>query len=201
MDYSTPGFPVLHYLPELLKFLSIESVMPTNRLIFCCPLFLLSSIFPNIFSKELALPIRCPKYWSFSFKISPYNEYSGLISFRIDWFDHLAVQGTLSSLAPQFKSINPLSLSLLYSPTLTSVHDKRKNHNFDYTELCWQSGISAFQYTKFVIAILPRSKHLLISLLQSPSTLILGLQEMKSDIVPWSDMNRCHDLHFVNVEY
>ena len=101
--------------------MSIESMIPSNHLILCCSL-LLPSIFPSIrvFSNELALHIRWPKYWSFSFSKSPSNEYSGLISFRIDWF---AVQRTLqeSSPAPQFKSINSLALSLLYGPTLTSI--------------------------------------------------------------------------------
>ena len=94
MDYSTPGFPVLHYLPEFAQFMSIESVMLSNCLILCHPLLLLPSIFPSIrvFSNESAHHIRWPKYWSFSFNISPSNEYSGLISFSIDWFDHLAVQ-------------------------------------------------------------------------------------------------------------
>ena len=98
MDCSMPGFPVLRYLLDLLKFMSIESMMLANHLILCRPLFLLPSVFPSIrvFSNELALCIRWPKYWSFSFSISPSNEYSGLISFRIDWFD-LAVQGTLKS--------------------------------------------------------------------------------------------------------
>ena len=89
--YSTPGFPVHHQLPELLKLMSIESVMPPNHLTLCCPLLLLPSIFPSIsiFSNESVLHIRWPKYWSFSFSISSSNEYSGLISFRIDWFDSL----------------------------------------------------------------------------------------------------------------
>ena len=97
MNCSTAGFPVLHYLPEFVKLMSIESVMPSKQLIPCRPL-LLPSIFPGIrvFSSESALLIRWPKYWSFS--ISPSNEYSGLISTMIDWFDHLAVQGTLKSL-------------------------------------------------------------------------------------------------------
>ena len=100
MDCSTPGFPVHHQLLELLKLMSFESVMPSNCLILCHPLLLLPSIFPRIrvFSNESALGIRWPKYWSFSFSNSPSNEYSGLISFRIDWFDLLAVQGTLKSL-------------------------------------------------------------------------------------------------------
>ena len=113
----------------------IESVVPSNHLILCCPFLLLPSVFPSpLFSSELALDLRQPKYWSFSFSISPSSEYSGLISFRIDWFDLLAVQGTLKSPTPQFKSINSLSLSLLYRPTLTSIHDYWKNHSFDYLD-------------------------------------------------------------------
>ena len=111
---------------SLLKLMSVESEMPSNHLILCCPL-LLPSVFLSIrvFYSESAPCIRWPKYWSFSFSISPSNEYSGLIYFRIDWFGLLAVQGTLkeSSPAPQFKSISSLALSLLYGPTLTSMHD------------------------------------------------------------------------------
>ena len=101
---------------SLLKLMSIESVMPSNHLTICHPLLLLPSIFPRIrvFSNELALCIRWPKYWRFNFSISSFNEYSGLISFRIDWFDLLAFQGTLkSSPTPQFKSINSSVLSFL----------------------------------------------------------------------------------------
>ena len=119
---------------SLLKLISIESVMPSNHFILCRPLLLLPSIFPSIkvFSSESVLRIRWPKYWSFSSSISPSNEYSGLISFRMDWLDLLAVQGTLkSSPTPQFKSINSSVLSFLYSPTLTSIHDYWKNHSFD----------------------------------------------------------------------
>ena len=102
----------------LLKLMSIESVIPSNHLILCCPLLFLYSIFPSIrvFSNESVLPIRWPKYWSFSFSISPSNEYSGLISFRMDWLDLLAVQGTLKSLL-QFKSSNSSTLNFLYNPT------------------------------------------------------------------------------------
>ena len=115
---------------SLSKLISIELVMPSNHLILCRSLLLLPSIFPSIrvFSNESALPIRGPKYWSFSFDISPSNECSGLISFRMDWLDLLAIQGMLeSSSTPQFKSINSLALSSLYSPTLTSIHDYWKN--------------------------------------------------------------------------
>ena len=118
---------------SLLKLMSVESVMPSNCLILCWPL-LLPSIFPRIrvFSYESVLHIRWPKIQSFSFGTSPCNEYSGRISFRMDWLDLLAVQGTQeSSPTPQFKSINSLALSFLYSPTLTSTHDYWKNHSFD----------------------------------------------------------------------
>ena len=119
---------------SLFKCMCIESVMPSNHLILSHPLLLLPSIFPRNrdFYTELALPIRCPKYWSFNFSISPSDEYSGLISFRMDWLDLLAVQGALKRLLQQqFKSINSLVLSFLYSPTLTSIHDYWKNHSFD----------------------------------------------------------------------
>ena len=119
MDCSTPGFPVLHYPWSLLKLTSIASRMPSNL---CCPHLLLPSIFSSIrvFSNELALLIRWPKYWSFNFSIIPSNEYLELVSFRIDWFDLLAIQGTLqeSSPAPQFKSIEFSALSLFDGPTL-----------------------------------------------------------------------------------
>ena len=112
--------------PNLLKLMSIELVMPTNHLILCRPLLLLPSIFASIrvFSNESALCIRWPKNWSFSFSISHSKEYSGLISFRMDCLDLLAVQ-------PQLKSINSSVLSLLYGPTLTYMHDCWKNHSLD----------------------------------------------------------------------
>ena len=133
MDCSMPSLPV-HHSQSLLKLLSIKSMMPSNYLILCHSLLLLPSIFPSIraFFNESVLSIRWPKYQSFSFSISPANEHSGLISFRIDWFDLLAVQGTLKSLLQhQFKSVNSSALSFLYSPTLTSIHDYWKNHSFD----------------------------------------------------------------------
>ena len=119
---------------SLLKLMSIELMMPCNHLILCHPLLLLPSVFPSIsvFSNESVLHIRWPKYWSFSFIISPSNEYSGLISFRMNRLDLLAVQGTLKSLLQNHssKSINSLAFSFLYSLTLTSIH-YWKNHNFD----------------------------------------------------------------------
>ena len=128
-----PGFLSFTISRSLLKFMSIESVMPSNHLVLCRSL-LLPSIFPSIrvFFNESALHIRWPKYWTFSFNIRPSNEYLGLISFRIDYFALLAVQGTLkSSPTSQFKSINSSALSLLYVPTLASIRDYWKNHSFD----------------------------------------------------------------------
>ena len=119
---------------SLLKLKSIKSVTPSNHLIFCRPLLLPPSIFPSIriFSDESVLRIRWPEYWSFSFSISPSNEYSGLISFRIDWLDLLATRDSQkSSPTSQFTSINSSMLSFLYSPTLTSIHEYWKNHSFD----------------------------------------------------------------------
>ena len=134
MNRTTPGLPVHHQLPESPKPTSIESGMPSNHLIPCHPLLLLPSIFPSIrfFSKESTLHIRWPKYWSFSFSISPSNEHPGLISLRMDWLHLLAVQGTLKSLLQHHssKSIN-FARSFLYSPTLTSIHDYWKNHSLD----------------------------------------------------------------------
>ena len=120
---------------SLLKLMSIKSVTPSNHLILCFPLLLLTSIFPSIkvFSNKSALCIRWPKYWSFSFNISPSNEYSGLISFSIVLIESPCCPRDTqeSSPTPQFKSINSSALSFFYSPTLTSIHDYWKNHSLD----------------------------------------------------------------------
>ena len=117
---------------SLLKFMSIKLVMPSNHLILCCPFLLPPSIFPSIrvFSVESVLHIKWPKYWSYSFSISPSNEYSGLISFRVDWLDLLAVQGTLKTLLQHHKSINSSALSFLFGPPLLSMYDHWKHHSF-----------------------------------------------------------------------
>ena len=131
---STPGLPVHHHLPEFTQTHHPSSQWPSSHLIFSRPLLLLPPIPPSIrvFSNESTLCMRRTKYWSFSFSISPSKEIPGLISFRMDWLDLLAVQGTFkSSPTPQFKSINSSVLSLLHSPTLTSIHDHRKNHSLD----------------------------------------------------------------------
>ena len=187
MGCNTPGCSVLRCLLEFAQtrvhwvgdrcFVTISS--SAAHFLFCLQSFPASASFPVswLFTSG-GQSIR-----SFSFSLSPSNEYSGLISFRIDWFDFLAVQRTLkSSPAPQFRSINSSLLSLFYSPTLTSIHDYWKNHSFDYADLCWQSDISYFFHmlSRFVIAYLPRSKHLLIWRLQSPSAVILETKKIKS---------------------
>ena len=134
MNRSTPGLPVYHKLPELIQ-THVHQVGDATQ-----PSHPLSSPFPpapvppsiRVFSNESVLRMRWPKYWSFSFSISPSSEYSGLISFRMDWLDLLAVQGTLkSSPAPQFKSINSSVLSFLYGPNFTSIHDYWEDHSYD----------------------------------------------------------------------
>ena len=130
INRSTPGFPVHHWLLEPTEAYVHHSI---DAILFY-PLLFLPSIFPSIriFSIELVLCIRWPKYWSFSFTISPSNEHPGLISFRMDWLELLAVQGTQeSSPTPQFKRINSSALSFLHSLTLTSIHDYWKNHSLD----------------------------------------------------------------------
>ena len=116
----------------------IELVIPSSHLILCHPLLLLPQIPPSIraFSNKSTLHMRWPKYWSFNFSISPSNEHTGLISFRMHWLDLLAVQGTLKSPTPQSESINYLALSFLHSPTLTPIHDHWKNHSLDQMDLC-----------------------------------------------------------------
>ena len=129
---------------SLPKFMTIELVMLSNHLILCHPLLSIS-IFPSIrvFSNESALPTRWPKYQSFSFSISPSNEYSGLISFRMDWLDLLAVQGTLKSLL-QYESSKASILRCSAFFTIQLSQDYRENHSFDCMDLCWQSDVSAF---------------------------------------------------------
>ena len=128
---------------SLLKLMSIKLVMLSKHLVLCHPL-LPPSIFLSIrnFSRDTVLHIRWPKYWSFRFSISPSNEYSGLISFRIDWFDLFAIQGTLKSLLQHHNQKHQFfGAQIFYSLTLTSIHDYWKNHSFDYRNLCWQSGV------------------------------------------------------------
>ena len=185
MDCSTPGFPVHHHSWSLLKLMSIELVMPSNHLILCHPLLLLPSIFPSIrvFSNESVLGIRWPKYWSFSFSISPSNEYSGLISLRMDWLDLLAVQGTLKSLLQHYCSKASIfqcsaffrvQLSHPYMTTGKTIALTRRTFVDKVMSLLFNT------LSRFVIAFHPRSKHLLISWLQSPSAVILEPKKIKS---------------------
>ena len=131
------------------KLMFTKLVMPSSHLILCHPLFLLPTIFPSIrvFSNESALRIRWPKYWSFSFNISPSNEHPRL-TFRMDWLDLFAVQGTLKSLFQHHSSkASILRHSAFYTVQLTSIHDNWKNHSLDWMDICWQSNVSAFEYT------------------------------------------------------
>ena len=166
-DSATPWTAALQSLTiswSLLKFMFTELVLLSNHFILCRSLLLLPSISLSIrvFSNELALHIMWPKYWSFS--ISPFSEYSGLISFRIDWFDLLAVQKTLkSSPTLQFKSINSLVLSFPYGLTLRPVHDYWKNHSLTIRTFVSKVTSLFNTWSKFVMTFLPRSKCLLIS--------------------------------------
>ena len=148
MDCSTQSSLSFTNSQSLLKLMSIQLVIPSNHLILCHPLLLLPSVFPSIrvFSNDSVLHIRWPKYWNLSFSISLSNEYSGLISFRTDWFDLLAGQGTHKNLLQhqQFKIINFSALSFPYGPTFTSIHDYWKNYSFDKMDPHWQSNVSAF---------------------------------------------------------
>ena len=163
---------------SLLKLLSIELVMPSNYLIFCWPLLLLPSIFPSIrvFSSESACCIREPKYWCFCFSISPSNEYSRLISFMVDWFDLLAVQGTLeSSSAPQNSKASLLQCSTIFMVQHSHLNVSPEK-TIALTIWTFVSKVMSLLFNMlswFAITVLPRSKCLLISWLQSPSAVIL----------------------------
>ena len=165
--------------------MSIESLMPSNYLILCRPLLLLPSIFPNIrvFSNKSALCIRWPKYWSFRFNISPSNEHSGLFSFRMDWLDLLAVQGTLKNLLQHHSS---KALILLHSAFFTIQLSHPYMATGKTTALTRWTFVGKVMslllnlLSRLVITFLPRSKHLLISWLQSPSAVILEPPKIKS---------------------
>ena len=179
MNCSTPGLPAHHQLWSLSKLMSIESLMPSNHLILCHPLLLLPSMFPRIkvFSNESALPIRWPKYWSFSFNISPSNEHPGLISFSMDWLDLLAVQGTLKSLLQHHSSkASILRRSVFFMVQLSHPY-MTTGKTIALTRQTFVGKVMSLLFnmlSRLVIAFLPRSKRLLISWLQSPSALILS---------------------------
>ena len=184
---------------SLLKFISIELVMPSNHLVLCCPLLLLPSIFPSIriFSDESALCIRWPKYWSFSFSIDPSNEYSGLISFRIDWLDFLAVQRTLKGLLQHHRSkASILRCSAFFMVQLSHPY-MTTGKTIKLTSWTFVGKVMSLLFdmlSRLVIAFLSRSKRLLISWLQSPSEVILEPKKMKSLTVYIVSPSICHEV-------
>ena len=173
-----PGLPVHHQLQSLPKPMSIESVMPSNHLILCRTLLLLPSVFPRIrvFSSESTLHIRWPKYWGFSLNISPSNEHPGLISFRMDWLDLLAVQGTHKSLLQYHSSKAPiLWLSAFFTVQLSHPYTTT-GKTVALTRWTFVGKVTSLllnMLPRLVITFLQRSKHLVISWLQSPSAMIL----------------------------
>ena len=213
MDCSTPSFPVLHHLPELAQTRvhwvgdAIQSSCP---LLSPSPLAInLSSV--RIFSNESALHIWSPKYWSFSFRINLSNKFSGLISFRIDWFDLLAVQGTLKSLLQHHSSkASILQCSAFFIVQLSHPY-MTTGKTIALTLWTFVDKVLSLLFntlSRFVIAFLPRSKGLLISWLQSLSTVLLEPKKIVfhcfhcfPNYLPWSNGTRCHDLSFLNVDF
>ena len=182
-----------------LKLMSIESVMPYSHLILCCPLFLLLPTPPSIrvFSNESTLGMRWPKYWSFNFSISPSNEHPGLISFRMDWLDVLALQGMLKSLLQhhslkalilQHSAFFTVQLSHTYMITGKTIALTRRTFVGKVLSLLLN------MLSRLVITYLPRSKRLLISWLQSPSAVILDLKKIKSDTVSTVSPSILHEV-------
>ena len=191
--------------------MSTESVMLSNHLILCRPLLLLPSIFSSnrVLLNESALRIRRPKYWSFSFSISPSNEYSGLISFRMDWLDLLAVQGTLKSLLQHHSSkASVLQCSAFFMVQLSHPY-MTNGKTIALTIWTFVGKVMSLLFnmlSRFVIAFLPRSNHFLISWLQSPSAMILESEKIKSVTASTLPPSICHevmrhDLSFLNVEF
>ena len=211
MNRSTPGLPVHHQLPEFTQTHAIESVMPSIHLILCRLLLRLLSFFPciNVFSSELALCIRWPNCWIFTFSISPFNECSGLISFRIDGFDLLTVQGTLRSLLQH----HSLKASILWHSDFFMVQLSHPYITTGKTITLTTQTFVAKVVSCFLIhcpglseLFLPRSKHILISWLQSLSLVMIEPKKIKS--VTFSSFichkvmgPGCHDLSFLNVEF
>ena len=197
MNRSTPGLPVHHQ--SLPKLMSIESVMPSNHLILCCPLLLLPSIFPSIrvFSNESALRIRWPKYWSFSFNINPSNEHPGLISFRMDWLDLLAVQGTLKSLLQHHSS----EASILWHSAFFIVQLLQSYMTTEkiiaLTRQTFVGKVMSLLFnmlSRLVITFFPRSKHPLISRLQSLPAVVSEPKKIKSATVPTVSPSISHEV-------
>ena len=210
MDYSMPGFPVHHQLPELAQthiHRVSDAIQPSH------PLLLLPSIFPSIrvFFNESVLHIRWPKYWSFSFSISPSNEYSGLISFRMDWLVLLAVQGTLKSLLQHHSSKASILWRSAFFIVQLSHPYMTTGKTIALTRWTFVGKVMSLLFnmlSRLVITFLPRSKHLFISWLKSQSAVIFEPEKIVCHCfhcftiyLPWSDGTRCHDLSFMNVEF
>ena len=195
--------------------MSIESVMPSNHLILCHPLSLLLPILPSIrvFSNESTLRMRWPKYWNFSFSIIPSNEHPGLISFRMDWLDLLAVQGTLKSLLQHHSSKASILQGSAFFTIQLSHPYMTTGKTIALTRLTFDGKVISLFFnmlSRLVITFLPRSKHLLISWLQLPSAVILEPPKIKSALFPLfphlsvcheAIRTRCHDLSFLNIEF
>ena len=213
MDCNTPSFPVHHQLPELAQthvHRVSDAIQPS------CPLssLLLPSIFPciRVFSNESVFCIRWPKFWSFSFTISLSNEYSGLISFRMDWLDLLEVQGTVESLLQHHSSKASILRHSAFFIVQVSHPYMTTGKTIALTRWTFVGKVIYLLFNilfKLVITFLPRSRHLLISWLQSPSAVILEPKKIKSltvsivspSICHESDGTGCHDLIFLNVEF
>ena len=191
--------PSINNSQSLFKLISIESVMPSNHLILCRPLLLLPSIFPSIrvFSYESILHIRWPKYWSFNFSISPSSEHPGLNSFRMDWLDLLAVQGTLKSLLQHHSSkASILRHSALFLVQLSHPY-VTTGKTIVLTRWTFVGKVMPLLFnmlSRLVIMFLPRSKHLLISWLQTPSAVILEPKNIKSATVSTVSPSICHEV-------
>ena len=199
MNYSMPGIPVHHQILEITQLMSIESVMPSNHLILCRPLLLLPSIFLSIrvFWNESVLRIGWPKYWSFSFSISLSNEYSRLITFRIDWLDLLAVQGALKGLLQHHSSkasiiwCSAFFMVQLSHPYMTTGKTRALTGR---TFVGKVMSLLFNMLSRLVIAFLPRSKHLLISWLYSPSVVISEPTKIKCAPVSTLSPSICHEV-------
>ena len=199
MNHSTPGLPVHHQTRSSLKLTSIESVMPSSHLILCHPLLLLPPIPPSIrvFSNKSTLPMRWPKYWSFSFSIIPSKEIPGLISFRMDWLDLLAVQGTLKSLLQHHSSkASILQRSAFFTVQLSHPY-MTTGKTIALTRRTFVGKVMSLllnMLSRLVMTFLPRSKRLLISWLQSPSVVILEPRKIKSDTVSTVSPSISHEV-------
>ena len=212
MDCSTPGLPVYHQLLEFTQTHVHWVGDASSHLILCRPLLLPPSIFPSIrvFSNESALHIRWPKYWSFSFSISPSNEYSGLFFFRMDWLELLAVQWTLESLLQHYNSKASILGHSAFLIVQLSHPYMITGKTMALTRQTFVGKVMSLLFnmlSRLVITFLPRSKRLLISCLQSPPAVIFQPPKIVCHCfhcfpiyLSWSDGTECHDLSFLNVE-